>query len=100
MAPGAAADFFILRLAWRAGRQSETAAAKTAISDGSAARQASSISLADSTRTISTPAGSGSWVGPLTSRVLAPARASAAAIAWPCLPDERLPMKRTGSIAS
>ena len=30
----------------------------------------------------------------------APAAAAAAAMAWPCLPDERLAMKRTGSIGS
>ena len=55
---------------------------------------------ANSTRTTATPAGSGSWTGPLTSVTSAPAAASAAAIAWPCSPDERLAMKRTGSIAS
>jgi len=51
-------------------------------------------------RTRATPAGSGSRVGPEIRVVRAPARAKAAAIAWPCLPDERLPMKRTGSIGS
>ncbi len=39
-----------------------------------------------------TPAGSAIDTGPETSRTSAPSRASAAAIAWPCLPDERLAM--------
>ena len=81
-------------------RQSLTAAAHTATSTGSAASHAFSISAADSMRTTETPGGSASPVGPETSVVAAPRRASAPAMAWPCLPDERLPMKRTGSIAS
>ena len=36
----------------------------------------------------------------VTSVTLAPRAAASSARAWPCLPDERLPMKRTGSIGS
>ena len=81
-------SFFSL---WRAAlstRQSATAAAMTATSTGSAASQAASISAAVSTGTSLTPAGAGSCVGPETSTVSAPSAASAAAIAWPCLPEE------------
>ena len=39
-----------------------------------------------------TPAGSAIETGPDTSRTSAPSFASAAAMAWPCLPDERLAM--------
>ena len=73
-------------------RQSATAAAKTAMSAGSAARTASSISRAVSTRTTLTPAGSGRLVGPLTSVTSAPSARASAAIAAPCLPEERLAM--------
>ena len=59
-----------------------------------------SISRAVSTRTTVTPGGSASAVGPLTRMTSAPAARAAAAIAWPCRPEERLPMKRTGSIGS
>ena len=45
-----------------------------------------------STGTSLTPAGAGSCVGPETSTVSAPRAASAAAIAWPCLPEEWLEM--------
>ena len=41
---------------------------------------------------VATPAGSGIATGPETSRTSAPSRASAAAMAWPCLPEERLAM--------
>ena len=36
----------------------------------------------------------------VTRVTLAPRDAASSATAWPCLPDERLPMKRTGSIGS
>ena len=36
----------------------------------------------------------------VTRVTLAPRAAASSARAWPCLPDERLPMKRTGSIGS
>ena len=52
----------------------------------------SSISRAVSTLTTFTPAGSGRLTGPDTSVTSAPAAAAAAAMAWPCLPDERLAM--------
>ena len=71
-------------------RQSLTAAAQTATSTGSTVRQAASMSSAETMRITLTPGGSGSWVGPVTRMVSAPSRASAAATAWPCLPDERL----------
>ena len=53
-----------------------------------------------STRTIVTPGGSGTLTGPLTSTTSAPAAAAAPAIAWPCLPEDRLAMNRTGSSGS
>ena len=43
-------------------------------------------------RCTATPAGSGTDTGPLTSVTRAPSSASAAAIAWPCRPLERLAM--------
>ncbi len=73
-------------------RQSATAAAHTATSAGSARSHAVSISRADSMRNTETPGGSASAVGPETSTVSAPISASAAAIAWPCLPEERFAM--------
>ncbi len=71
-------------------RQSATAAAKMATSAGSALSTALSMSRALSTWMTETPGGSGKLTGPLTSVTSAPARAAAAAMAWPCLPDERL----------
>ena len=88
----ALAPFLIFSLASAATRQSATAAAKMAMSAGSASRTASSISRAVSTRTTFTPAGSGRLVGPLTSTTSAPSAAASAAIAEPCLPEERLAM--------
>ena len=64
---------------------------KTGVSDTAqpgAASQADSISRAVTTCTTRTPGGSGSRVGPVTRTVSAPWRASAAATAWPCLPEE------------
>ena len=89
---GASADFLSFCPAGAATRQSATAAAQTATSAGSARRQAASISSAVSTCTTSTPFGSGRRTGPETSVVRAPSAASAVAMAWPCLPDERLAM--------
>ena len=71
-------------------RQSATAAAPMKTSAGKAALTAASISRAVSMRRVSTPAGSGRLTGPVTSVTRAPACAAAAAIAWPCLPEERL----------
>ena len=85
-------DFLIFSSDCVATRQSATAAAKTATSAGSARRTASSISRADSMWTTSTPAGSASRVGPVTSVTRAPSAAASAAMAAPCLPDERLAM--------
>src|SRR5271165_1301164 len=85
---GAPPSFFSFRRPTVSTRQSATAAAMTATSTGSAASQAASISTAVSTGTTLTPAGAGSCVGPETSTVSAPNAASAAAIAWPCLPEE------------
>ena len=64
----------------------------TAMSAGSAASQAASISRADSTRRTVTPGGSGTATGPETRVTRAPSAASAAAMAWPCLPLLRLAM--------
>src|SRR5579884_3616490 len=82
------ASFFSFCVAAASMRQSATAAAITATSTGNAASHAASISAAVSTGTSRTPRGAGSWVGPDTSTVSAPRPAKAAAMAWPCLPDE------------
>ena len=84
--------FLIFSFDCEATRQSATAAANTAMSAGSAARTALSISSAVSTRTVSTPAGGGTCVGPVTSVTRAPSAAASAAMALPCLPEERLAM--------
>ena len=91
---GAAAPgcFFSFCVASCATRQSATAAAMTAMSAGSAASQAVSMSRADSTWTVVTPGGSGSVTGPATSVTRAPSAASAAAMEWPCLPLLRFAM--------
>ncbi len=70
-------------------RQSATAAAMTAMSAGSAASTAACISRAVVDLHDRTPGGAIA-TGPLTSVTSAPAAASAAAIACPCRPDERL----------
>src|SRR5579883_708236 len=84
-APGC---FLILAVAGLAIFQSATAAAHTATSVFPAARHAASIWSAESIFTTFTPAGAGTVTGPLTSVTSAPSCASAAAMAWPCLPDE------------
>src|SRR5262249_46470341 len=94
------APFLILLACGLAVRQSATAAAKTATSAGSAFVTAASMSCAVVILTTATPGGSGRLTGPDTSVTSAPAAAAAAAMAWPCLPDERLAMERTGSIGS
>ena len=66
---------------------------------GAARAPPRSISAAVLTRTTSTPAAAGRSAV-VTSVTVAPRAAASSASAWPCLPDERLPMKRTGSIAS
>ena len=84
--------FLIFSLACAATRQSATAAAKMAMSAGSAACAAASISRAVSTRTTFTPGGSAMLVGPQMSVTSAPSARASAAMAAPCLPDERLAM--------
>jgi hypothetical protein len=58
------------------------------------------MSAALRTSSRSTPAGVARQVGPETSCTCAPASAAARAMAWPILPELRLVMPRTGSIAS
>src|SRR3984957_6299637 len=82
--------FLILLSLGRSARQSATAAANTATSAGSACSTALSICCAVSTFTTDRPGGSGRLTGPDTSTPSAPAAAAAAAMAWPCLPEERL----------
>ena len=97
---GTPSAFLSLRSAAAAGRKSATAAAMTTMSQSSArASTACSISAAVSTRTTSTPAADGRGVV-VTSVTFAPRAAASSASAWPCLPEDRLPMKRTGSIGS
>ena len=84
------AVFLIFLIVTVSVRQSVTAAARTAMSTGSACSQASSIWRADSTLTTSTPDGSGWWLGPDTRVVCEPSRARAPAMAGPCLPEVRL----------
>ena len=62
-------------------RQSATAAAAMKMSAGRACSTAASISRAVSTRSVSTPSGSGSVTGPLTRTTSAPASAAARAMA-------------------
>ena len=71
-------------------RQSATAAAITAASAGSAVATASRICCAVSTAITSTPCGAGTDAGPVTKLTRAPRSRSAAAIAAPCAPLERL----------
>src|SRR5512145_1783992 len=60
-----------------------------------------SMSAADSTRAKSaSPVGGNNALGPETRCTRAPRRAAAAASAYPMRPLERLPTKRTGSMAS
>ena len=93
-------SFFSFCPAALATRQSATAAANTAASAGKAAITALRICIAVSTRTTSTPLGGGTCAGPVTNVILAPRSRSAAAIAVPCAPDDRLAMNLTGSIGS
>src|SRR5262249_54431957 len=74
--------------------------ANTATSAGSALVTAASMSCAVVTLTTATPGGSGTLTGPETSVTSAPASAAGAAVAWPCLPGERLAVERTGSSGS
>ena len=97
-----------LRSAGRSGRKSATAAAMTRaskparpsaawVSRSSAARS----SAVDSTRTTSRrPGAARPRRSPAISVTRAPRASAASAIATPIRPVERLPMKRTGSIAS
>src|SRR5262245_36543577 len=86
-----------LGLSW--GTKSLTAATmKTACAPSAAARTARRISSLVSTETRSTPYGSGSSTGPLTRTTEAPRFASAAATAYPILPEERFETNRTGSM--
>src|SRR6266700_3046305 len=85
-------DFLIFSRPGAANRQSATAAANTAQSTGRARSTASRISRAVSTLTAVTPSGSGMCTGPQTRITSAPAAAAAAAMAWPCLPEDRLAM--------
>src|SRR6516225_3379789 len=86
------APFLILFACGLAARQSATAAANTATSAGSALATAASMSCALVILTTATPGGSGTLTGPDTSVTSAPASAAAAAMAWPCLPEERSAM--------
>ena len=81
-------------------RQSATAAARMAASAGRAASTAACISRAVSTRITCTPAGGGTLAGPVMKLTRAPRSRRAAASAAPCAPDERLAIKRTGSMGS
>ena len=97
---GTPSSFLSLPSAAALGRKSATAAAMTTTSAAAArASTAASISAAVSTWTTSSPAGTGGRGG-RDQRDAAPRAAASSAMAWPCLPDERLPMKRTGSMGS
>ena len=100
IAGGTPPSFLILPDPTVSGRQSATAATQTAISAGRAASQAASISRAVSTSMRRTPLGADKAVGPLTKVTSAPKAARAEAIAYPCLPEERLVSRRTGSMGS
>ena len=57
------------------------------------------MSAAVSTRSTVTPGATG-WPLVVTRTTSAPRRRAAAARAWPCFPEDRLVMKRTGSMGS
>ncbi len=71
----------------------------TASAPAASVRTAASISRAVSTGTARTPAGTSS-PDVVTRTTSAPRAAATRASAYPCLPDERLPRKRTGSSGS
>jgi hypothetical protein len=82
------------------GRKSATAAAITTMSAASLRpTTARCISAAVSTDTASMPVPVGG-AAVVTRVTLAPRDAASSAMAWPCLPEDRLPMKRTGSMGS
>ena len=87
----------ILRWLARAGAKSATAAAITRMSAPGAARiTASRIAWAVVASTTVTPRGGVTLMAPAMRVTDAPRSRAASAIAVPILPDERLPMKRTG----
>ncbi len=93
--------FLIFPAAYAAGRKSATAAAiTTASASGAALSTASRSCTAVPTCTTSTPAGSGMPVFAAIRVTRAPRAAAVRARAYPCLPEERLPRKRTGSSGS
>src|SRR5258706_8042197 len=89
---GAASRFFNFELAAFVGRQSATAAEQTAMSAGNWLSHAVHIWRAVSMRMSLVRWGAASSTGPEISTVSAPASANAAAMAYPCLPDEWLAM--------
>ena len=92
---------WIFSPAARLGRKSAGAAAMTSTSVESNSRpRASASSAAVSTSTRRTPGGAGSETLAATRVTSAPRRAARSARASPIRPEERLPMKRTGSIGS
>ena len=101
-AASGSADFLILLVAACAGRKSATAAAITSTcASGACLDTASRSCAAEPMWTTSTPAGSARpAVLPAISVTSAPRWAATRATAYPCLPELRLPMKRTGSIGS
>ena len=80
------------------GFQSETTAAKIATSKLKSDRTVSSISWPVSTFRIVAPRSISEATGPVTNTTSAPALSKASAIAFPCFPEDRFEMKRTGSI--
>ena len=81
---------FLIFSALGSTRQSATAAAITAMSAGSAASTASCISRAVVTGDDAHTGGRRQFDRTADQRHLRAGRASAAAIAWPCRPEERL----------
>ena len=97
---GTPSDFLSLTPEGLTGRKSATAAAMTTASAPRASIcTAAAISAAVSTATTRAPAGARSLTV-VTSTTSAPRATASAAIEAPCLPDERLPTKRTASIGS
>ena len=91
-------DFLSFFVAHFAGRQSATAAVETRTSARrTAARTAASISRADVTSTLWTPAGVFSATGPAMSVTSCPRLAASAAIANPILPVDGFDRNLTGS---
>ena len=101
MGSGWPPSFLILESLRATGRKSATAAViTTASAMPASASIAACMSRAETTRTTRAPAGSGSSTFAATTVTSAPRSAAERASAYPCLPVDQFPRKRTGSSSS